>query len=893
MLFGGIAALLLHIVFLLVFWALGVVPLAVFNILSVLLFVANITYLYRTGSTVVAVVLSAVEVIVHQSLAVTILGWDFGFQYYLLCVPAFVFLGRFPNALIPAGLSGINFSVLVWLYISGQTVIPHWSVPKSAQEGFYTLNLFSAATLLALFSFIYNRMASLQEQALLEANERTRQASEAKSDFLATMSHEFRTPMNAVVGFTDLALRRESQDSQTRRDLLRIRGASRSLLNLINDVLDFSKIEAGKLEIVSEEFDLHELIRKLGELFGPATSQKGLEFLLDLDPYLPRMVRGDSLRLHQVLTNLTSNAVKFTSSGEIKIRAKTVDSSKDVVRFSVSDTGRGIPQDQLHRLFDPFTQADKLVQKDFGGTGLGLSICRRLVNLMGGELRAESLVGKGSEFSFELPMAGLDEDRAEAPSRRGSYADTKVLVVESNFSSRNFLVDSLSSFGFEVHSAARDDHALEMLAHSLEQPFDLVLFDADVPSSSCFEFLRLVRQAVPESQWPHFVFLVAHGWENSVDAAHSGISCVLCKPVTPSSLLDSLVAVIHEAGLAGEPIEVDQLESLENVHLLVVDDVELNRDLAKEMLESAGAKVTLAASGTECLELLSTNSFDAVLMDINMPELDGYQTTRALRETGHESLPIIAMTAHALAGDRQKSLEAGLNDHITKPISLEAITASLKLWLAPEKFAPGPSVTGGEQTNYFPALATHLDEKGAMKRLKGNRNLLHRLLIKFAERYRAVEEKWWEVARTGDVPVLKDLAHQLKGAAANLSLTEVEARAGELEMYLSAGEPEQPRIESLVGACLNLLRTVVADIEVLGGLEESGPSQAVEPLSREDILELAERLRQNRLDTQAWLEQRSDALRRTLGSDFATFWRAVENLEFEEACKHLEPHLPA
>jgi signal transduction histidine kinase len=404
MLFGNVVGLVNHAAFLAIFISFGVDSLALFNAFSVCLFAFNLVLQKRRGSTSTTMVLASAEVILHQVVAVIVLGWGCGFQFYLIVIPSLLFLGNFKRRVIPIGLSALSVAVLAWLWLHGQYVgAPHQQIPETAMLVLFGMNLISTATLVSVFSLIYHRSARQNEEALERAREATEAASKAKSTFLANMSHELRTPLNAIIGYSEM-LEESADEPDDASDLQKIRDAGRHLLGLIDDILDLSKIEAGKLETVVEPFAPHELLQTTESMFLPLVAEKPVELSFDVDSEIPAELVGDPLRLRQVLTNLVGNAIKFTEEGSVRVTAAMSVAGEGAVQieFSVEDTGVGIDSEQLQQIFEPFAQADANVQRKFGGTGLGLSISRRLVDIMGGSFEAHSEPGRGSRFAFRL-----------------------------------------------------------------------------------------------------------------------------------------------------------------------------------------------------------------------------------------------------------------------------------------------------------------------------------------------------------------------------------------------------------------------------------------------------------------------------------------------------------
>ncbi|MCE4538945.1 response regulator [Pelomonas sp. P7] len=621
---------------------------------------------------------------------------------------------------------------------------------------------------------VHERTGQL-ERAQLAAEAATR----AKSEFLANMSHEIRTPMNAILGMSLLALR-SGLDNRQRNYVEKVHRAAESLLGIINDILDFSKIEAGKLEVESIPFQLGDVLDQLASLVGMPAEQKGLELLFVLPPDLPTHLIGDPSRLGQVLLNLSNNAVKFTERGEITVAISLVERSATHAKlcFEVRDTGIGLSPQACERLFQPFTQADASTSRRFGGTGLGLAISRHLVERMGGSIGVDSQPGHGSRFHFTLEF-GLQQGLSAAP-ERGELSGTRLLIVDDHPAARELLCGLVTSWGLQPEMAADGEAAVAAvaMADAAGRPFKVVLLDWRMPGMDGVECLARLGQLDIRHAPPTVLMVTAFSRDQAeVQLQSRGlqVAALLPKPVTPSALLDACMTAL---GLpATQPRRSEQRQerlhaqqaSLAGARILLVEDNPINQELACELLERAGIAVRVAADGREALAALEQERFDAVLMDCQMPVMDGYEATRALRRRPElRDLPVIAMTANAMAGDRDKVLAAGMNDHIAKPFRVEDLFVTLARWIRPQ--APAAS-----------AVATELDMKAALAAVNGDEALYRRLLTMFSEREADFEPRLRQAWARGDTAAATRHAHDLKTVAGTLGMPALQRAAAALE----------------------------------------------------------------------------------------------------------------
>ena len=525
---------------------------------------------------------------------------------------------------------------------------------------------------------------------LVESQQAAEQASKAKSEFLANMSHEIRTPMNAVVGLTHLTLRTPLNATQ-RNYLKNIDSSAKSLLRIIDDILDFSKIEAGRMDMEYLDFNLEEVLLGLSSLDTTKSGGKNIELLLRIDREVPLFFKGDPLRLGQVLVNLVGNAIKFTPAGEVVVRV-ALEEQKDQkaqLRFTVADTGIGMGQEQLDKLFQEFTQGDSSTTRRFGGTGLGLSISKRIVEMMGGEIGAESELGKGSTFYFTVNLDLQENPQRKPVPAMKNLSERRVLVVDDSFSSREILRQELEDMGLRSGTADCGDAALEELVRAAESgdPYDLVLMDWKMPGNNGIQVVRLLRGCRELSYIPTVIMVTAYGREEIMEEAQAeGISHFLIKPVSPSLLQHAILDVfgqrVVDEDSSGLPQELRIPAKYRGRRVLLAEDNEVNQLVAKELLESAGFVVDIASSGLEALQKAEGTDYTMVFMDIHMPQMDGIEAAKLLRaQARYAHTPIIALTTDSMVGDREKSLAAGMNDHLAKPIDPYRLIEVAVQWL--------------------------------------------------------------------------------------------------------------------------------------------------------------------------------------------------------------------
>ncbi len=524
-------------------------------------------------------------------------------------------------------------------------------------------------------------------QRLKCAIEEAEEATRAKSEFLANMSHEIRTPLHGVIGLTDL-LRKTKLDARQSEYLSKIQASSGILLGVINDILDFSKIEAGKLQLDHVGFNLLAVIEEIVDIFSVTINEKGVDLLLSISHDCPLSLTGDPLRLKQILMNLTSNAIKFTDAGDILIEVESgsMDERKVRILFSVTDTGIGIPENKMGKLFNPFTQVDGSLTRKHGGTGLGLVISRRLVEMMGGQIHVSSEPGKGSRFSFEVdfqrPVLKMEDEKLILPE---SLKESRVLVYDDNESYGAALIATLESFGLRVAAAPSEKILLDTLDMN-QGRCRAVFLNRDGQNSDRIATVKNIRNSREGREIPIIMMSRFCDEKCISNALESGLSIYLAKPVKPSVLFKTIMELMTgtKTDQSRKSIEFKLRclkERLKNKHVLLVEDNEINQDIALELLHELGLRVSIASNGLEAVKSVAARSYDAVFMDVQMPEMDGLEATLAIRRSGRLRLPIIAMTAHAMEGDEARCLNAGMNDYITKPIDIDDLFLKLEKWL--------------------------------------------------------------------------------------------------------------------------------------------------------------------------------------------------------------------